>query len=151
MSGFVFLWIIVVIVVGWMAVVVDEEIFKPKRNTTPPTEKILELIADQNGFKVHSGGYCESEAVKKKMSVDWTLEDTVTGKLTWFYKYPMCGSIGTEGEFTWMNPYEEKRVFAIVDSIGRSQNKAAAAERSRILVEKHDAQRESAKKIYESR
>lgn len=151
MSGFVVFGIIVIIVIGWTVVIFDEALFKPKRNTTPPVEKILHLIATGNGFKVHSGGYLETEAIKKRMFVDWTLEDTVTGKLTWFYKYPMCGSIGVVGEFEWMNAYEEKRAYAIIESIGRAQNKVAAEERAKVIAEKHNSSREAAKKTYESR
>ncbi|UTC25465.1 hypothetical protein P7_275 [Pectobacterium phage vB_PcaM_P7_Pc] len=151
MSGFVVFWILVIISIGWVVVIFDEALFKPKRNTTPPVEKILHLVATGNGFKVYSGGYLETEAIKKRMLVDWTLEDTVTGKLTWFYKYPMCGSIEVVGEFEWMNAYEAKRAYAIIESIGRAQNKAAAEERAKFIAEKHNSSREAAKKTYESR
>lgn len=130
---------------------VDEHFFKPKRMTTPPADKILTLVAAQNGFKVHSGGYNASDAIRSKMFIDWTLEDTVTGKLTWFYLYPMCGSIGVIGDLEWMNDYEEKRMYSVINSIGCAQKKAAAEERSRKLAMKHEAAREDAKKVYESR
>lgn len=130
---------------------VDEHFFKPKRRTSPPMEKILNLVATRDGFKVHSGGYLVTEEVRGRMCVDWTLEDTVTGKLTWFYLYPMCGSVGVIGDLDWMNNYEEKRMYSVINSIGCAQDQAVADERKRKLELKHNAAREAAKKVYESR
>lgn len=146
----------VLVIIGGLIIVmccywVDDKIFKPKRMTTPPVDKILDLIYEGKTFKVYSGPHMAPKEVTDRMFIDWTLQDTVTGEYTWFYYYAMCGSVAVDGGLSWVNRYEAKRLYLAVSTIGGRQN--AEEERNRDLKhrERCEQRREAAKKIYESR
>lgn len=144
----VILGVVIIILCGYW---VDDKFLKPKRMTTPPVDKILRLIEKGETFKVYNGPHMAPKEVRDKMFIDWTLQDTVTGQYTWFYHYPMCGSVAVEGDLGWVNSYEAKRLYFYVSTIGSRQNAEEAKQRDLKYQQRCAQLREVAKKVYESR
>ncbi|AFH21147.1 membrane protein [Cronobacter phage CR9] len=144
----VILGVVIIILCGYWA---DDKFLKPKRMTTPPVDKILNLIAEEKTFKVYSGAHMAPKEVSDKMFIDWTLQDTVTGEYTWFYNFPMCGSVAVEGDLSWVNSYEAKRLYFYVSAIGSRQNAEEEKQRDLKYQQLCDHRRDVAKKVYESR
>lgn len=151
MTGFVFFGLIALLVIVMIGCHIDNVVYKPIRMTSPPVDKILTLIKDLNGFKVHSGGYLVPEKISNKTFVDWTLEDTKTGELTWMYEFVMNDNVSVYGDLSWMNAWEQRRLYDVVEAIGKAQNKVKAEQKEAAYTTKCNQRREEAKKVYQDR
>lgn len=149
----IFISVIAAFLVLFLVLYVDEKFFKPKRKTRPPVEKILNLISTGSGFVVHNSEYNAPKEISDSMYVDWTLEDTVTGELTWMYRFIFSDGHDAivQGDLSWMNSYEKNRVYELVNEIGKRQNKQLLLQIEKEQQRINDARREEAKKIYENR
>lgn len=149
-EGYFLLTMVLLLVV--MAIIwLDDVLFKPKRRTRPPVEKILELVENESGFIIHNGHHLVPEKVKERQFVDYTLEDRITKKLTWLGSFPMRESVCVSGEFKWFNHYEAKRLYGVVDKIGRRQKAARDEENSKARYERNEELRKKAEETYKYR
>lgn len=151
MTGFVFFGVIALLVIVMIGCHIDNVAYKPIRMTSPPADKILTLIKDLSGFKVHKGGYLVPEKLSEKTFVNWTLEDTKTGELTWLYEFVMNDDVSVYGNLSWMNVWEQRRLYDTVESIGRAQDKVESERKSAAYTAKCNQRREEAKKVYQDR
>lgn len=139
--------LLVVMVIIWL----DDVIFKPKRRTRPPVEKILDLVENESGFIIHNGHHLVPEKVKGRQFVDYTLEDRVTKKLTWLGHPPMDDTPCISGDFKWFNCYEARRLYSVVKKIGDRQRKAKNEEVSKARYDRNEDLRKKAEETYKYR
>ncbi|URC22163.1 hypothetical protein CHUUTOTORO_00780 [Serratia phage vB_SmaM-ChuuTotoro] len=139
--------LLVVMVILWL----DDVLFKPKRRTRPPVEKILELVENESGFIIHNGHHLVPEKVKERQFVDYTLEDRITKKLTWLGRYPMHDTPCISGDFKWFNCYEARRLYGVVEKIGDRQKEAKNEEESKARYARNEDLRKKAEETYKYR
>ncbi|URC22694.1 hypothetical protein KASHIRA_01200 [Serratia phage vB_SmaM-Kashira] len=147
-----FLLIMGVLIALIMVIWADDTFFKPKRETRPPVEKILELIKSEAGsIIVHNGDHLAPESVMKRQFVDYTIEDRITKKLTWVGRFPMHDTPAISGDFKWFNSSEAKRLYRIANKIGTRQRKEKNERASKERYERHEELRKKAEETYKYR
>ncbi|UZZ64159.1 hypothetical protein A71_81 [Escherichia phage A7_1] len=123
----------------------------PVLMTRKPAGKILKLIRKGSPrFEIHSGVFvpeghedpCEDN--DDLWYVDYTIVDTVTGKVTYIEK--VCGifsdSLFVNGDLFWMNDYEGTRLYHACRRIIKRRNKASRKDkRSKFEIEKDEARK----------
>lgn len=128
-----------------------ERYIYPIIRTSPPADKIIKLVKSQDGFKIHPFDYNAPEDLNDSIFIKWTIEDTVTGKLTWANLPFNRSSIELHGDLEWMNPYEQYRLYRLVDKMGKKVLKARLAELDREEEQYNSELREKAKEVYKNR
>lgn len=123
----------------------------PIIKTSPPADKIIKLVKSQDGFKIHPFDYKAPKEVEESIFIRWTIEDAVTGKLTWASLPFSRSEIEMRGDLEWMNPYEKWRLYRIVNKIGKKVLKAQLEQIDREEEEFNSKLREEAKEVYKNR
>lgn len=136
-------FIVLICVLAW------DKYVTPKRMTSPPVGRILELISSRK-LGVYDNPTQEDQDSCSHF-VDYVIFDSDRKVKTYLYRDQFSGSPIISGDLDWMNRWEQDRVLRLVEGICGARRKAY---REACAIEKKardERRREEAEKFYESR